>query len=93
MLDLGFLVEFDIGLDENAKLSRINERFLEEKMLEMDRYCPFRKVFEMAEKSLYYLALQIPPGNRFDVVRQTPRSAAATDEETPPRPLRIGFKE
>ena len=43
MLDLSFLIEFNIGLEENAKLSRLNERFLEEKMLELDRYCPLRK--------------------------------------------------
>jgi hypothetical protein len=43
MLDSGFLIEFNIGLEENAKLSRLNERFLEEKMLELDRYCPLRK--------------------------------------------------
>ena len=42
MLDLSFLVEFNIGLEENAKLSRLNERFLAEKMSELDRYCPLR---------------------------------------------------
>ena len=43
MLDLGFLIEFNIGLEENAELSRrLNERFLEERMSELDRYCPLR---------------------------------------------------
>jgi hypothetical protein len=44
MLDLGFLIEFNNGLEENAKLSCLNERFLEERMLELDRYVHLRKV-------------------------------------------------
>jgi hypothetical protein len=43
ILDSIFLIEFNIGLEENAKLSRLNERFLAEKMLELDRYSPLRK--------------------------------------------------
>jgi hypothetical protein len=45
MLNFSFLIEFNIGLEENAKLSRLNERFLEEKMSELDRYGPLRKAF------------------------------------------------
>jgi hypothetical protein len=44
MLDQGFLIEFNSGLEENAKLSCLNERFLEERMLELDRYVHLRKV-------------------------------------------------
>jgi hypothetical protein len=56
MLDLSFLIEFNNGLEENATLSCLNERFLEERMSELDRYCPCRKVFEMAEKKSLLLA-------------------------------------
>ena len=41
-LQLSFLVEFNTRLEENAKLSRLNERFLEGKMMELDRFCPVR---------------------------------------------------
>jgi hypothetical protein len=43
MLGLSFLIEFNIELEENAKLSRLNERFLAKKMSELDRHSPLRK--------------------------------------------------
>ena len=56
--DLSFLLEFNRDLDRNAKLSRLNEEYLEQKMEELDEPVPVcRDVYEHTRARLHELLL------------------------------------
>jgi hypothetical protein len=57
-LDLMFLYEFNRDLDRNAQLSRLNEKYLEERMGELDNHAPIcRGVYEHIRARLHELLL------------------------------------
>ena len=56
--DLSFLLEFNRDLDTNAKLSRLNEEYLEQRMEELDEHVPVCKdVYEHTRARLHELLL------------------------------------
>jgi hypothetical protein len=57
-LDLTFLFEFNRDLDRNAQLSRLNEKYLEQRMEELDEHVPIcREVYEHTRSRLHELLL------------------------------------
>ena len=57
-LDLMFLFEFNRDLDGDARLSRLNEKFLEQRMADLDEHRPIcRKVYGYTRARLHELVL------------------------------------
>ena len=57
-LDLMFLLEFNRNLDRNAQLSRLNEKYLEERMAELDAHRPIcMEIYEHTRARLHELLL------------------------------------
>jgi hypothetical protein len=57
-LDLMFLFDFNRDLDRNAQLSRLNEKYLEERMEELDEHRPIcMEVYEYTRVRLHELLL------------------------------------
>jgi hypothetical protein len=56
--DLMFLIEFNSDLDRNAQLSRLNEKYLEQRMEALDKHVPTcRTVYEHTRVRLHELLL------------------------------------
>jgi hypothetical protein len=56
--DLVFLLEFNSDLDGNAQLSRLNEKYLEQRMEALDKHIPVcRGAYELTRARLHELLL------------------------------------